>query len=57
LTLAGHTGCGPGSVVAVYRCAVGEAVACCAVFSMELDEGSVEAVVVREIRKLLEARC
>lgn len=55
LTLAGHTGCGPGSVVAVYRCAVGEAVACCAVFSTASDEGRIEALVAQEVRKALEA--
>ncbi|MED5611029.1 serine hydrolase domain-containing protein [Pseudomonas sp. JH-2] len=54
LTLAGHTGCGPGSVVAVYRCAVGETAACCAVFSTGSDEGSVEALAVQEIREALE---
>ncbi|SDJ59232.1 Beta-lactamase [Pseudomonas delhiensis] len=54
LTLAGHTGCGPGSVVAVYRCAVGETAACCAVFSTGSDEGSVEARAVQEIREALE---
>ncbi len=55
LTLAGHTGCGPGSVVAVYRCAVEEAAACCAVFSTAADEGGVEALVVQEIHAALEA--
>ena len=55
LTLAGHTGCGPGSVVAVYRCAVEEAAACCAVFSTAADEGSIEALVVQEIREALQA--
>ncbi|MCG8295284.1 serine hydrolase domain-containing protein [Pseudomonas entomophila] len=51
LTLAGHTGCGPGSVLAVYRCAVEEAAACCAVFSTASDEGRLEARVVQEICK------
>lgn len=55
LTLAGHTGCGPGSVVAVYRCAVGKAAVCCAVFSRATDESRVEALVVQEVRKALEA--
>lgn len=55
LTLAGHTGCGPGSVVAVYRCEVANATACCAVFSKASDEASIEALVVQEIRKALEA--
>ncbi|MGA4634917.1 serine hydrolase domain-containing protein [Pseudomonas solani] len=55
LTLAGHTGCGPGSVVAVYRCAVGEAAACCAVFSSGSDEGRIEALVIQQIREALAA--
>lgn len=54
LTLAGHTGCGPGSVVAVYRCTVGDAAACCAVHSTESDECGIEALVVHEIREALE---
>lgn len=55
LTLAGHTGCGPGSVMAVYRCTVDEAAACCAFFSTGSDEGSVEALAVQAIREALEA--
>lgn len=54
LTLAGHTGCGPGSVVAVYRCAVGEATVCSAVHSTELDESGIEVLVIQEIREALE---
>lgn len=53
LTLAGHTGCGPGSVVAVYRGSVGERSACCAVFSRGSHEGDIEAHVVQQIRKAL----
>lgn len=53
LTLAGHTGRGPGSVVAVYRCAVGDTAACCAVFSPDSDEGGIEALVVQQIREAL----
>lgn len=41
--LIGHTGVGPGSVVAVYRCSQGDQVATCAVFSEEHDEGAVES--------------
>lgn len=52
-TLAGHTGCGPGSVVAVYRCTVDGAAACSAVFSTGADEGGVEAVAVKAIREAL----
>lgn len=55
LTLAGHTGCGPGSVIAVYRCAVGESAACCAIHSIGADEAGIEKLVVQEIREALEA--
>lgn len=41
--LVGHTGGGPGSVIAVYRLGADEAVATCAVFSEGGDEGAVEA--------------
>jgi CubicO group peptidase (beta-lactamase class C family) len=51
LTLTGHTGCGPGSVVAVYRGSAGERSACCAVFSRDLHEGDIEARVVQQIRE------
>lgn len=54
MILAGHTGCGPGSVVAVYRGSVGEASACCAVFSQGQAEGDVESHVVEQIREALE---
>lgn len=53
LILCGHTGCGPGSVVAVYRCSNGEASACCAVFQEGSDEGAVEAHVVRQLMTAL----
>lgn len=57
MSLTGHTGCGPGSVVAVYRCAVGDASACCAVFSSGSDEGSIEALAIQKIREALETAC
>ncbi len=57
LTLTGHTGCGPGSVMAVYRGAVGEAAACCAVFSPGSNEGDIEALVVEQIRRALKSTC
>lgn len=53
LTLCGHTGSGPGSVVAVYRCSDGEASACCAAFQQGSDEGAVEAHVVRQLMAAL----
>ncbi|MCP1649813.1 serine hydrolase domain-containing protein [Pseudomonas nitroreducens] len=55
LTLAGHTGCGPGSVIAVYRCAIGDSAACCAIHSIGADEAGIEKLVVHEIREALEA--
>ncbi|MET0776324.1 MAG: serine hydrolase domain-containing protein [Pseudomonas mandelii] len=49
LTLSGHTGAGPGSVVAVYRCVDGGRSASCAVFDESGNEGAVEAEVVRHL--------
>ena len=43
LVLSGHTGGGPGSVIAVYRAALGGRMASCAVFSEGADQGAVEA--------------
>ena len=42
LTLSGHTGGGPGSVIAVNRACAGDASACCAVFEAGASEGAVE---------------
>jgi CubicO group peptidase (beta-lactamase class C family) len=48
--LSGHTGAGPGSVVAVYQCASdADAVSCCAVFDEDANEGAVEAEVVKHL--------
>ncbi|MNK87679.1 hypothetical protein PS726_01608 [Pseudomonas fluorescens] len=52
-TLCGHTGCGPGSVIAVYRICDGDASACCAVFDAGTNEGAVEALVVRQLIQVL----
>lgn len=49
LHLSGHTGGGPGSVLAVYRAAVGDNSATCAVFSEGADQGRVEAELVRQL--------
>ncbi|MFM9924500.1 serine hydrolase domain-containing protein [Variovorax sp. H27-G14] len=49
LTLCGHTGAGPGSVVAVYRCAYGANTASCAVFREDSSEGLAEAEVVNRL--------
>ncbi|QKG64555.1 beta-lactamase family protein [Pseudomonas sp. B14-6] len=49
LTLSGHTGVGPGSIIAVYRCIGGNSTASCAVFDESGNEGAVEAEVVRHL--------
>ena len=53
LMLSGHTGTGPGSVVAVYRCMDGENAASCAVFHEGVEEGVVEAEVVERLSAVL----
>ena len=53
-TLRGHTGCGPGSVIAVYRICDGNASACCAGFETGVNEGAVEAHVVRRLMQALQ---
>ncbi|OCR26075.1 beta-lactamase [Pseudomonas syringae] len=53
LSLCGHTGCGPGSVIAVYRACDGDASACCAAFEPGASEGAVEAFVVRQLKQAL----
>lgn len=49
LLVSGHTGGGPGSVVAVYHCTQGERSATCAVFAAGAEEGKVEAEAVRQL--------
>jgi hypothetical protein len=53
LSLSGHTGVGPGSVIAVYRCTQGANTATCAVFREDSDEGLAEAQVVNRLRETL----
>ncbi|MEX5689043.1 serine hydrolase domain-containing protein [Pseudomonas silesiensis] len=53
LTLCGHTGCGPGSVIAVYRLSCGGASACCASVEADANEGAVEAHVVQQLIQAL----
>lgn len=53
-TLSGHTGCGPGSVIAVYRICNGDTSACCAGFEIGASEGTVEANVVRKLMHALQ---
>lgn len=52
-SLCGHTGCGPGSVIAVYRVCDGDASACCAVFKVGGSEGAVEAIAVRQLIQIV----
>lgn len=52
-TLCGHTGCGPGSVIAVYRINDGDTAVCCAAFAQGASEGAVEAVVVEQMMQVL----
>lgn len=53
--LSGHTGCGPGSVVAIYRCVQNGKAASCAVFAEGADEGVVEAEAVSRLTMALVA--
>lgn len=55
LVLGGHTGAGPGSVVAVYRGASGDDSASCAVFLEGSDQGAAETAVVTRLSAMLDA--
>ena len=55
-SLCGHTGCGPGSVIAVYRVCDGDASACSAVFAAGASEGAVETIVVEQLMQALRQR-
>ncbi|MBC9251631.1 serine hydrolase [Pseudomonas alcaligenes] len=57
LYLSGHTGGGPGSAIAVYRCTLEQRSACCAVFAESEDGGAVEVELVRQLRDSLAAGC
>jgi CubicO group peptidase (beta-lactamase class C family) len=52
-SLCGHTGCGPGSVIAVYRICDGDASACCAAFELGAHEAAVEGIVVGQLMQML----
>ncbi|WP_214347691.1 serine hydrolase domain-containing protein [Pseudomonas congelans] len=52
-SLSGHTGCGPGSVIAVYRIGDSDVSACCAAFEVDTTEGAVEAIVVGQLMQVL----
>jgi CubicO group peptidase (beta-lactamase class C family) len=56
LILSGHTGSGPGSVVAVYHSTTNGHTATCAVFCADGDEGTVEARVVDHLSAVLRNR-
>nr|WP_329959544.1 serine hydrolase domain-containing protein [Pseudomonas sp. MM211] len=51
IVLTGHTGVGPGSVIAVYRCTTDAGTATCAVFQKDAREGDVEAELVAALRR------
>lgn len=53
-TLCGHTGCGPGSVIATYRISNGATSACCAVFEAGASEGAVETLAVERLMQALQ---
>ncbi|MBC3949548.1 serine hydrolase domain-containing protein [Pseudomonas folii] len=55
LTLSGHNGVGPGSVLAVYRCTHSQTTVTCAVFHEGLEEALVEAELVQRITSALES--
>ncbi|MEN2393863.1 serine hydrolase domain-containing protein [Pseudomonas halotolerans] len=52
-SLCGHTGGGPGSVIAVYRICDGDASVCCAAFERGGSEGAVETFVVGQMLQVL----
>lgn len=56
-SLCGHTGCGPGSVIAVYHRCDGAASACCAVFEAGGSEGAVEAIAAAQLERRLRQGC
>lgn len=56
MILSGHTGVGPGSVVAIYRCEYGGNTATCAAFHEGSDQGVVEAEVVHHLSEALKPR-
>lgn len=49
ILLTGHTGAGPGSVIAVYRCTTDAGTATCALFQKDAREGDVEAELVASL--------
>jgi len=55
LMLSGHTGAGPGSVVAVFGASHGANTVTCGVFSEGEDQGRIEAELVRQLTAALNA--
>jgi hypothetical protein len=51
LVVSGHTGAGPGSVIAVYRAALGGRTASCAVFAGGDEQGAVEVQAVEMLKR------
>lgn len=49
IVLSGHTGVGPGSVIAVYRCATSSGTASCAVFQKDAKDADVETEVIAQL--------
>src|SRR3546814_5623290 len=52
-SLCGHTGCGPGSVIAVYHVRHGDFSACCAVFEAGASEGARSEEHTSELQSLM----
>ncbi|ARU90292.1 serine hydrolase [Pseudomonas sp. M30-35] len=52
-SLCGHTGCGPGSVIAAYHLRQGDFSACCAVFETGASEDAVETLVIERLMQAL----
>jgi CubicO group peptidase (beta-lactamase class C family) len=55
-SVCGHTGCGPGSVIAVYRICEGDASTCCAAFDAGDSQGAVESEVIATMLGALRQR-
>lgn len=55
-SLCGHTGCGPGSVIAVYRICDGNTSVSCAAFRADTSEGCVEIFVAEQLKQYLRQR-
>lgn len=54
LSICGHTGCGPESVIAVYRICNANISVCCAAFETGISEGGIESFVVKQLKQVLQ---